>query len=44
MPTNLGGRRKSLSEAITMVNGSVEQSGIAVDAVLGEVEAGRVSL
>lgn len=35
MPTDRGGRRKSLSAAITIVNGSVEQSGIAVDAMFG---------
>lgn len=42
MPTDLGGRRKSLSAAISIANGSVEQFGIVVDATFGEVEAGRV--
>lgn len=42
MPTDLGGRRKSLSAAIAIANGSVEQFGIVVDATFGEVEAGRV--
>lgn len=42
MPTDLGGRRKSLSAAIAITNGSVEQFGIVVDATFGEVEAGRV--